>query len=331
GIVNSNLSYPAEKHKISPIHNIVQLEKEYLRDRSIRTIVKFLNGFKKLVRPKIVCTSCHGFGKKGGDVCPDCSGQGFTINSDVTDEIILPIDPTNPDQKLPDANNLATYIGLDTETWDQYTGELDYLEKVMYTTLWGTHYSNQSGGEKETATARLLDVQPVISKLNKYGDVAEWVEWTLTEWLINHKIPTKNKDEKVAIVQYGRSYIIEPTDVLLKKYIEARKEDTNVTVLDRLLVEYITSKYKNDVELLREELLKKEIEPYIHYTVEQVNDIYGVEQAQKKMAFNDWWETILDTPAIKKTKEQLTIDYDNYFETIKKVENGNSSSNEEAV
>jgi hypothetical protein len=65
-----------------------------------------------------------------------------------------------------------------------------------------------------------------------------------------------------------------------------------ITIRDRKLSEYLTSKYKNDPETLRIELLKKELEPYIHFDIKLVKDIYGANEAMKKGWFTDFWESL---------------------------------------
>jgi hypothetical protein len=75
-------------------------------------------------------------------------------------------------------------------------------------------------------------------------------------------------------------------------------------ILDRKMTEYLTSKYKNDPETLKTELLKKDLEPYVHYSIDTVLKVYGRNEAQKKGLFADWWETLTAKDMVK-TKEQL--------------------------
>jgi len=90
----------------------------------------------------------------------------------------------------------------------------------------------------------------------------------------------------------------------------------NNVILDRLYNEYLTAKYGNDPAWLRMELVKSEIEPYLHLTLDQVKEIFGFTEAQKKALFTDWWRT-LDVKAKDKTAEQLQKDFTAWFEKIK--------------
>ncbi len=72
------------------------------------------------------------------------------------------------------------------------------------------------------------------------------------------------------------------------------------------------SKYKSDPVGLAVNLVKSEVEPYIHYAVEEVREVFGNREAQRKMRFNDWWNT-LDDNVITRRAEQLRIEYDVWF------------------
>lgn len=304
GMISSDITkVGCEEVRESPARNIVEIEQEYLRDQSILTIVKFLNGFKNLVRPKILCPKCHGAKKTGQGSCNDCDGTGFLINRDPTDEIILPIDITNPDAVIPSASDIAAWIGLDVETWDQYRKELEILGILIYETVWGSHQVRNEG--ERTATEVWINTQPVINRLDKYSKVASHMEWQLTEWIANYQI-AKNIDKHVSYIAYGKGFIIDPPNELLRIYSEGKEKQLSPVVLDRQLTEYITAKYGSDPEQLRIELLKMRLDLYIHYTIEQVNEIYGQVEAQKKGLFNEWWES-------------LTIDdYSKSYETLEK-------------
>lgn len=134
----------------------------------------------------------------------------------------------------------------------------------------------------------------------------------ITEWTANFMFPSKKKEERISEVNYGRRYIIEPPDVILDKYEEAKEKGDNYTILDRLLNEYITAKYKTDPEWLRKELIKIEIEPFVHLTIEQVNTIYGQEAAQSKGLFDKWWRT-LDKVDLLDEPEKLEEEFNKWL------------------
>lgn len=308
-VINSDLEVIGADTRTSIIDKVIDIQKEFLRDQSILTLVKFLNGFQNLIRPRVLCSDCHGTGKKGDKACTSCDSVGYLINKDITDEIIIPIDLNNPDQKIPSANDIGKYFGLDVETWNQYRGELKVLEILIYEALWGTHMQNQ---ENKTATAKFIDTQPVINKLNMIADGAEFVEQELANLIVKHTIPSLNKDEKYVTISNGRRFIIDPPDALLESYQTARAAGMNLGVLDRMYNEYLTAKYKNDEETLRIILLKAKAEPYLHYTAEQVKTIINSDEAFRKVMFSEFWKTI-NNPLSYDTADQIQADFEAYL------------------
>jgi hypothetical protein len=301
-IINSDIIRLEDGVRLSPIDNVIEPSKEYARDLSIKTIYKFQQGFPIHWRLVSTCRTCHGTGKKGDKVCPDCNGKGVYLGKDVTDIVTVPI-PTG-DQKT-NIGDIAGYIAPDLTVWDQYTKELGELEEVINKSHWGAIMDSQM---MRTATEVVADVQPVIMRLNAYSDVAQMMESQISNWIVNYFDPTKQKDDYLVFINYGRRFIIEPTDVILNKYELSRLQGVATTILDRLFSEYLISKFKSDPISLNKNELKSEVEPYLHYTVKEVFDIFGRAEAQKKALFGDWWES-LDSNDMDKSAEQLKENY----------------------
>jgi len=308
GLINSNIIDMDDNLFLrkSPIEPIVDLSKEYARDQSVKTLYKALQGIPIHWRYVTECKSCKGTTQVENKPCGSCSGKGYYGSKDVSDQVNI-LAPKKDQPTI--APNIAGYISPDLATWGEYNNELEMLENIANGTLWGTTYERQSN---ETATGRFIDVQPVMNRLNKYADVAEAMENQLVEWYANALDPNKKKDERVASIMYGRRYIIEPTDVILSKYQEAKKNGDNAVILDRLYGEYLTSKFKNDPQSLRISLIKSEVEPYLHLSYSIIKDVFGDTEAQKKGLFDEWWKT-LSPDDYNKGAEQLKNEYDQWF------------------
>lgn len=325
GLVNSNYQRLGVEKRFSFIHNIVPLEKEALRDLSVLTIFKFQNGFATPVRPKVICPSCHGIGKKGTEDCTDCSGTGYILTRDVTDEIVIPISMTKG-QGVELPNGLFQYFTPPIEIWDRYEKEIQKHENQASDTLWGTH--KERFENERTAFETFVDTQPVTTKLSEVSETAEFMEWQITEWVANYLDPTKVKDEPISVISYGKMFIIEPHEAIMEKYRTNKKDGVSVVVLDRQLLEYLTAKYKNNPVALREELTKKTLDYYVHYTIDEVNNIFGPTEAQKKMLFTDWWESLKREEIQDKTEKELHAMRDTYItEQLEKL-NANTQQNE---
>jgi len=199
----------------------------------------------------------------------------------------------------------------------------------MYDTQWGMTIDKET---EQTATEIMLNAQPKINKLNEWSDVAQYMEWQLTEMIANWYLPNKDKSEKISNIYYGRVYLIRTEEQILNNLSDAIKNNLPDSVKCKLYNEYITTKYKNDPETLMEELKKSQLEYWPFYTVEDVNNILGQEAAQKKMLFNDWWGS-LEIKDKKKSKKELEKSRDKWIQDKKLLtnlnENGKSESKSE--
>ena len=275
----------------------------------------------------MLCPTCHGTLKDGHGDCKSCDNTGFKLDSDISDEVILPI-PDSEDVKL--APDIAGWLVAPDSILDDMNTELSTLEIGMYEAHWGSHKSKLNQNVDKTATEVWLDAQPVMNRLNRYGDVGEWVEHYLTELIANFLFPTKKKDDNVSSIHYGRNYIIQPPEFLLQEYHKSKEASDGVTILDRKLREYLTAKYKNDPVALRTEILKATLEPFVHYTIDTVKSIFGNEAAQKKMLFGDWWETLTFEAFEKKTDEQLETEMDTFLtEKLTELQGSQNNNNGE--
>lgn len=297
GVVLSDRFELGAETRLSPLFEIESESEDYARDKSILTVYKFLMGSPVHWRYTQQCRRCTGLGKTGdGKKCGACNGTGYMGKNDVTDMIELKM-PGPDDVRI--APDIAGFVSPDLTTWQQYKEDLKDTEELMISTIWGTDRFRQGGNE--TATGRWIDVQPVINRLDRYADNAEWVMNELLEMLVKW---ADKADTKASVrVSLGRSFVIESSEVLLERYMTARKDGASATVLDRLLREYISSKYKNNPERLQNELNKAILEPHVHLSIKEVSDIYGPDEAKKKEDFSWFWMTVdrsLPLPELKK-------------------------------
>lgn len=302
--------------RVSSIFSIEELAKEYARDKSILTIYKFQHGFPRHWRYVDQCRHCQGVGKNGQDDCGNCGGTGSMRNNDVTDVTTLEM-PRDSDSAII-TPNVEGFISPDLNTWEQYNEDLRTNELLIDSTMWGTMRVKQGGSE--TATGRFIDVQPVKNKLDTFSDNVEWVDNQLSKW-VEYWVAGMPKEESEYHKSYGRNYIIESSDVLEDKYNKSRESGANNTVLDKLLDEWILSAYQNNPILLDEMQKKRIVEPYIHQSIDQVNDIFGSKEANTKVMFVDFWA--------ESDKSKSVEDLNKEFKALDNpIENAQSSNNQ---
>ena len=315
-LICSNIQIPAEEERLSAIDNIIDISKEYARDQSFLTLYKIYKAnpiFWKYVQ---YCGDCGGTGKVEEETCTTCDGHGRMMGkSDVTGVVELPI-PDDRDTPVI-APNIAGFISPDLDVWKQYSEELNILEEKMYKTHWGTSYGIQNVSNVEkTATEIIYNKQPLENQLNKYADFIEYVEWKFCEWILNFYDLGKNRNESRITINLGRRYIVEGYDTLLERYEVSVKAEENSVVLDKLFSEYLSAKYRNNPIDLQINLLKMRIEPYLHLPLQTVLSIFGNEEAQRKVLYQKWWQSVVD---YSKSEEVLTAEFNAWFELNKKV------------
>lgn len=314
-LVCSDISHVGSKEKLPAIHNVLGLVKELARDQSILTLYKIFKGLPLFWKAMQYCGDCQGTGKIGDEKCGTCDGHGkYKGKNDVVDVIEVPIG--EGDDKLLTSDNVGGWLSPEHQTWIKYEETIDKLEERLYKSHWGTSFGMRINGNIEkTATEVIFDKQPFENQLNKYADFAEHMEWKLTEWILNFYDPQKNKNESRVVVSLGRRYLIENYDVLLNRYENSVRSQTNSVVIDTIYEEFLQSKFRNNKIDLINSIKKSKVEPYLHFLLKDVYDMFGQEEAQRKVLFNDFWKQCNTELDVKTLKEQ----YDEWFDKNKKI------------
>lgn len=281
-VIISDNNLVGSEIRISPVEQISELAKDYARDKSILTIYKFLNGFPVHWRYVQQCRTCTGTGKTGQSKCSTCDGKGILGRSDVTDMVQITT-PREGDPVL--TPNIAGYVNPSLETWQQYNEDQKIKEELIFYTVWGTKEKQENN--RETATGRYIDSQPISNELSKYSSNIEYIHNQLAKFVI--RLITNSTDAVLYHKSYGKRFIIESPDTILVKYTEAKEKGDPSIILDRLLNEFIVSKYRSDQLMMSIQLKKSEIEPYIHWDLMTIKDSFGSKEASKKIMFQEWW------------------------------------------
>lgn len=317
-LICSNINIIGQKNKLAAIDEIIGDAKEYARDQSFLTLYKIYKGnpiFWKYVQ---YCGDCNGTGTTGenNEKCGACNGHGkYVGKNDVTDVVELPI-PDDNDSPIV-APDIAGFISPDLEVWTKYEESLDRQEEIIYKSHWGTMYAMQreSFSRERTATEVIADKQPLENQLNKYADFCEYTEWKLSEWILNFYDLTKDRKESLITINLGRRYIVESYDSLLERYEKSVSAGDNNTILDKLFIEYIGAKYRNNPIDLQANLIKAQIEPYLHLTLNNVLSVFGNEEAQRKVLFQKFWQTV----EVFNDADKIQKDFEIWFQANKKT------------
>ncbi len=304
GAILSDIKVTGSELRVSPLFPVEELSKDYARDKSILTIYKFQHGFPRHWRYESLCRECQGTGKDGTKRCKICDGKGNLRTNDVTDVSI--IDTPREDDPIV-TPNIEGFVSPDLETWKQYKDDLKDMEDLIESTMWGTRRLREGGNE--TATGRFIDVQPIMNKLGKFADNVEWFHNQLADWTENW-VNGSPVEQSMYHITYGRRFIIESPDFILDKYNEAREKGANNTILDKLLDEYILSVYSNNPVLLEEMQKKRVVEPFVHLSISEINEIFGRKEADRKVLFVDFWEQADKQETVDKLQAEFKTFFD---------------------
>ena len=314
-IINSDVLDSTLSYHISPIDSVVELADNYLRSTSVKNIYEFLHGYPIFWAYVEPCRRCDGTGLYSGETCSSCNGDGHTFTKDVSDVIKLKPPKGNDEPQL--APDVAGYVEPSAGTSPEMRTNLDWLWGLMHFSVWGT--AIQDRVDNETATAAFIDVQPVNDRLNKFSDAFEQTEKLMTD-IIGRFYIIDNYEG--ASINYGRRFLVEPPDVIWKKYETARAGGAPKISLDYLLIQFYQSEFKDDLRSMSIAQKGIKIEPFIHKTDEQINSLPIMnEDKTAKFYFNEWWRTLNEEDILLKDVVGLSNEFNTFINT-KKIENG---------
>ena len=307
-ILCSNIHDNVTGWKKSPIDAQVELLDKYVVSNSVLTISEFFHNYPIPWKYTDKCNTCHGSGEYHSEEhsrtikCDSCGGTGKSTKKDVTDGIELKF-PTSDEVKI---DPPMGYITTPTDAWTSQVDSLDRGWDIIFFSQWGTTVSKDA--DNETATGRFLDAQPVNNRINKYSKSIERAHTAIVNFIGQFYFP---ETFEMAIVQYGRRYLIETPDQIWKKYLESKTDNAPVSTLDLLLFQYYESEFRENEQLFIYETKKARLEPFVHWDIDTVKDL-NVNQTDyyKKLYFSDWMHRqtvreVIETD-LDKLDEELT-------------------------
>jgi len=266
----------------SPIQDEVQLADEILREGSISAVYRFKFGFPLPWKYPEVCGACKGTKAIAGEPCSKCNGSGIKTESEPGDIAVH----AWPDKENPEIKEKAGFVSPDLKYLEYSDGHLQLLETIMFRTQWGTYIQEnvaQAPGEKETATGRFLDAQPVVKRLAVYAGALESIE----KFILDAIIFWTYRINDSAAPHLGRRFLVESPDALWTKYSDARTKGAGDTALDDLLRDYFQTKLSGPLHKkeLDRKLKELELEPGVHLTVSEAKSALPYSEYVQKVYF----------------------------------------------
>ena len=308
-IINSDIISPNLQYNESPLWDVIDLMDGYLTQHSTKSIYTFLHDypvFWAFVQP---CRACDGTRLYEGKTCIACNGEGHTFRKDVSDVIMLKPPKSKDDPNI--APDIAGYVAPSIKTSVEQRTNLDWIWGLMHFSMWGT--ARQEKAENETATAAFIDSQPVNDRLNKFTDSFEGLEKLMTDIIGEFYLKEAYKGSSI---NYGRRFLVEPPDVIWKKYEKAKTTGSPKVSLDYLLAQFYQSEFSNDLESLVIAQKGIKLEPFIHKTDEEIDKLpIMVEDKLSKYYFNELFKSLSEDDILIKDIEALGKEFETYMES----------------
>jgi hypothetical protein len=322
-IICSDISDNVSGWKKSPIDAQVELLDKIMVDNSVLNIVGYFHNYPQQWVYVSDCPRCSGTGQitegtrdREGNIdftCPSCGGSGKQERKDVTDIIRLGIPQAN-EQKIDPPSG---YVYMPTDPMKMMMDVVDRTWNMIIYSHWGTSLEYGGADNKyQTATGRFIDTQPVNNRLNRYTESVEIAHTTLVSYFGKFYYP---KQFKKAEIKYGRRYLIETPDQLLKRYGEISNLTENVLLLDITWDQYLESEFRENELLLEYYKKLNALDPMPHVDASKLKELGLEDELRRKLYIIEYKSTKDIYWVIKTPLDKLRADYSNYL-TLKKNE-----------
>lgn len=296
----------------SLIYPIAEDASQFLRRASTMNVHELAHLYSRYWSYAQACNRCEGEGVIADDsdpenvtysTCNSCGGTGTKSRTNASDETVLPV-PMDGDPVI--APNVAGYVSPDIDIAKFYNDLQEGNRKEMFQTLWGTTY--ETNKNRETATARYIDAQPVEDKLLDVSATFEFMHKFLLDFFVRYATGDRKYRSSVT---YGNRYVLETADNLLTKYQKSSTMPISGVIISDLKNKYVEAEYQNDeIELAKMKKLMK-IEPFPNMKISEVlsSSFINDEEKRKKLYFDEWSASLKGSQivlwSIKRLSENL--------------------------
>lgn len=292
-VINSDIVNPlVEGSFLSMYDNVVSVADEFLRKGSIKVTSDFRNGFPKYAEYADDCARCKGHGVFDGEMCTECSGYGKAPMVYVSDTKLLPW-PEDKERPIIKPSEVGGYIEPSKTYHEISVSDMIMLENIMTLTMWGVQAkikaegTNLNGtGDAKTATEIDNEIKPQADRLTPISKNIEKRHKFILDQLVKIQISYNYTGSSV---HYGRRYMLEGPDTLWTKYLDAKEAGTSQSELDDILIDYIEAKYESNPLKIAVKVKLMKVEPFVHYTIEQVLTFKLTDQDYKEKLFYGEW------------------------------------------
>lgn len=197
--------------------------------------------------------------------CPLCGAKKSLAGPGSYVEVPVPHDGEK------DLRNPVNVLTIDKDSLEYNVAELDRLKTKIISTCVGTDNSilNETSLADKQVDASFESQDRVLNRIKKgFESAQEWVDKTIC-------ILRYGRNFLSAHVNYGTEFYTLTTEVLRKRYADAKASGASDSELDALNQQILETEYRHNPTLLQRMIILSELEPFRHLTKNEVLNMFN--------------------------------------------------------
>ena len=203
--------------------------------------------------------------------CPKC-GDKRIVGAGSFIEIPVPIDGQ------PDLRNPVTMLSVDKNSLQYNVDEEKRIKNEIITSIVGTNeeITTRDALNEQQIKANFESQSTVLNRIKTgFEEAQKWVDSTVCRLRYGKSFVS-------AHISYGTEFFLSTADELRKRYKDAKEAGASESELDALYQKVIETEYRNNPQMVQRLSLLAELEPYNHYTVQEVLELQAKGIATKE-------------------------------------------------
>ena len=194
--------------------------------------------------------------------CPKC-GDKRIVGAGSFIEVPVPVDGQ------PDLRNPVTMLQVDRNSLDYNVDEEDRLKNEIITTVVGTNeqITTRDALNEQQILANFESQSTVLNRVKTgFEQAQQWVDATVCRLRYGKSFVS-------CAISYGTEFYLSTANELRGRYKTAKEAGASESELDALYEKVIETEYRNNPQMRQRLAILADLEPYNHYTVNEVIDL----------------------------------------------------------
>lgn len=194
--------------------------------------------------------------------CPKC-GDKRIVGAGSFIEVPVPIDGQ------PDLRNPVNMLSVDRSSLDYNVDEEDRLRTEIITSVVGTNeeITTRDALNEQQILANFESQSTVLNRIKTgFEQAQEWVDSTVCRLRYGKSFIS-------CAISYGTEFYLSTANELRERYKKAKEAGASESELDALYEKVIETEYRNNPQMRQRLSILADLEPYNHYTVNEVLDL----------------------------------------------------------